>query len=134
MPMLSGNYLLQWNVDDLHHETLDWLSTTALWNRETAFFQKLLDTYGPKFTSHEEMQRREVLQKFIDEYSSDVVTRFRESLLDHESKLAGLLRDRKNPEPSYLHEHRTLIAELTTFGVGYRKFKNDLFSLIEKVL
>ncbi|MEJ0057627.1 MAG: hypothetical protein WDN75_19465 [Bacteroidota bacterium] len=97
MPMLSGNYLLQWNVDDLHHETLDWLSTTALWNRETAFFQKLLDTYGLSSPRMKKCSAGRSCKKFIDEYSSDVVTRFRESLLDHESKLAGLLRDRKNP-------------------------------------
>lgn len=136
MPILSspGNFMLQVNIEDLHRQTLDWLSTTLLWSREASFFQKLVNAYGPKFTSDDDKKRIEGLQKFISLYSTDLVENFRQLLRHHENKLATMYKERKEADAAYIEEHKNLIVELSAFNERYHKFKNELYSMIEKVM
>ena len=43
----TGKYILQPSLLDMHRQTLEWLSATALWKRELSFFQNLLDKHAP---------------------------------------------------------------------------------------
>lgn len=126
--------MLQVNIEDMHRQTLDWLSTTLLWSRETSFFQKLVNTYSPKFTSGDDKKRVGELQKFISLYSSDLVENFRQLLRHHENKLADLYKERKEADTLYLEEHKNLMNELAAFSERYHKFRNELFSMVEKVM
>ncbi|NOT75689.1 MAG: hypothetical protein HOP08_12250 [Cyclobacteriaceae bacterium] len=112
MPLTGRNYILQLDADNLHHQTLEWLSTTGLWSRETMFYQKLLDIFGPKFTDPANKVIISNLQNFITYYSSHLVTHYRSQLLDHESKLSNFYRERKEPDQQYLQQHRALMNDL----------------------
>lgn len=53
----TGKYILEPSLMDMHHSSLEWLSTTVLWKQEVAFFQKLLDSYVAKGTSADEKKK-----------------------------------------------------------------------------
>src|SRR5690349_12655805 len=84
---VTDKYILQPTLIAKHKETLDWLSAAVLWKRELAFFQKLLDKYGPLFTSPENKKQLGHFQNLIIYYNGELVNALTSQLRHHEKKL-----------------------------------------------
>jgi hypothetical protein len=130
----TSKYILQPSLLDMHRQSLEWLSASALWKRELAFFQKLLDTHAPRFTSEDDKKKIDHFQNLIIYYSGEVVDVIRRKIRDHESQLANTLQKENESDTRYYNDHKSLMDEAATFEKSFNDLKHELFSLVEEVL
>lgn len=130
----TGKYILEPSLMDMHHSSLEWLSTTVLWKQEVAFFQKLLDAYVAKGTSMDDKKKVSHFQNVITYYGGELIDLLRKKIKTHEHKLADTLQELKVSDQEYYEEHGTLMEELSAFMKTFNSFKSEFFAFIEKKL
>ncbi|MDZ7646484.1 MAG: hypothetical protein U5K54_04520 [Cytophagales bacterium] len=130
----TGKYLLQPSLMEMHHNSLEWLSTTVLWKQEVAFFQKLLDRHSPQVTSLDDKKRVSHFQNVITYYGGELIDTLRKKIKVHEHKLADRLKELKTADAEYYQEHGELMEELSAFMKTFNSFKSDFFSFIDSTL
>ncbi len=130
----TSKYILQPSLLDMHRQSLEWLSASALWKRELAFFQKLLDTYAPRLTSEEEKQKISHFQNLIIYYQGEVVDGLRKKLRDHESQLANSLQKENEADTRYYSDHKGIMEEAASLAHTFNDLKHELFAFVEAVM
>ena len=130
----TSKYILQPSLLDMHRQSLEWLSASALWKRELAFFQKLLDTHAPRFTTEEDKKKIDHFQNLIIYYNGEVVDSIRKKLRNHEGTLANSLQKENEADTRYYSEHKDLMDEAATFDKTFTELKHGLFTFVEEVL
>lgn len=130
----TNKYIVQPNLIDMHQQSLNWLSTIALWNKELVFLQKLLDKHAADFTSTEDKKQIDRFQNLILYYHGEVIGNFRSNLVDHEKSLARSLKNLDESNTEYFTRHKALMEELAVFDLHFSKFRDDFFTFIEKVI
>lgn len=130
----TGKYVLQPSLMEMHHGSLEWLSTTVLWKQEVAFFQKLLDTYSQKAISVEDKKKVSHFQNVITYYGGELIDTLRKKIKVHEHKLADMLKELKGSDTEYFDEHGELMEELSAFMKTFNSFKSEFFAFIDKQL
>jgi len=128
----TGKYILQPSLLDMHRQTLEWLSATALWKRELSFFQKLLDKHAPTISAVEFKKQVDHFQNLITYYNGELVDILRKKLRDHESKLAHILQELKESDTEYFKEHHGIMDELDSFQKTFHTFKHSFYEFIER--
>jgi hypothetical protein len=128
----TRRYILQPGLLDMHQQTLEWLSATALWKREITFFQKVLDQHSGKSTAVEFKKDLDHFQNLITYYNGELVDELRQKLRDHESRLAHMLHDLKESDTGYFKEHNGIMDDLSTFQETFHRFKHGFFNFIER--
>lgn len=131
---VTNNYILQPSLLNKHKKTLEWLSTTILWKRELAFFQKLLDQYASKFSGADDKMKIDHFQNIILYYKGELIDSLSSRLRLHEKKLAEMLESRDETKTEYFKEHDGLMNELDALNNQFLQNKEDLFEFIEKVM
>ncbi len=131
---VTDKYILQPLLIGEHRRTLDWLSSTVLWNKELNFFQKLLDKYAGKFVEVEDKKKVDHFQSIVTYYKLEVLVNLSEKLRNHERKLADMLETRDETKTEYFKEHADLMKELESANIQLSHYKDELFSFIEKVM
>jgi hypothetical protein len=130
----TNEYILQPSLLEKHRITLNWLSSTLLWQREFNFFQKLLDQNAPKLTSVDEKKKIDHFQNLIIYYNSELIPEFRKKLRDHEHRLADMLKTKNELKTQYFKEHETIMQELESFNIRFVEYKEELFDFIEQLI
>ncbi|NJN28875.1 MAG: hypothetical protein HC819_24355 [Cyclobacteriaceae bacterium] len=130
----TGKYLLQPSLMEMHHSSLEWLSTTVLWKQEVAFFQKLLDQHSPRATSLDDKKKVSHFQNMITYYGGELIDTLRKKIKIHEHKLADRLKELKTTDSEYYQEHGELMEELGAFMKTFNSFKSDFFTFIDLTL
>lgn len=130
----SGKYILQPSLVSMHHQSLEWLSASALWKRELSFFQKLLDQNSSRATSLDLKKEMDHFQNIIIYYGGEVVDALRKKIRDHEKDLADMLQSLNESDTKYFKEHEQVMSDLTTFSKTYDQFRHELFAFIERLM
>lgn len=130
----TNSYILQPSLVEMHRQSLEYLSATALWKRELRFFQKLLDKYAPKFNVLEDKKRIDHFQSLLTYYSGELVDEINRKIRQHENNLAHLLQEKNESDTQYFHEHKNLMTQAESFSKSYDEFHHDLYDFIEKVM
>jgi len=128
---VTNDYILQPSLLEKHRRTLDWLSSTLLWQSEFNFFQKLLDQNAPKFTRVEDKKKIDHFQNLIIYYNSELILEIRKKLRDHENRLADMLKTKNETKTEYFKEHDALMEELESFSNSFSEYKEEFFEFIE---
>ena len=130
----TNEYILQPSLLEKHRRTLNWLSSSLLWQREFNFFQKLLDQNAAKATSVDEKKKIDHFQNLIIYYNSELIPEFRKKLRDHENRLADMLKTKNELKIQYFKEHETIMQELESFNIRFVEYREELFEFIEKLI
>ncbi len=130
----TNEYILQPSLLEKHRVTLNWLSSTLLWQREFNFFQKLLDQNAAKFTSVDDKKKIDHFQNLIIYYLGELIPELRKKLRDHENRLADMLKTKNELKTQYFKEHETVMQELESFNIRFVEYKEELFEFIEKLI
>ncbi len=129
-----GKYMLEPSLMDMHHSSLEWLSTTVLWKQEVGFFQKLLDSCVAKGTTTDDKKKVSHFQNVITYYGGELIDSLRKKIKLHEHKLADMMQELKGSDKEYYEEHAILMEELSAFMKTFNSFKSEFFSFIDKKL
>jgi len=127
----TGKYILQPGLLDMHRQTLEWLSATALWKREVTFFQKVLDQNAGNSDAVEFKKELDHYQSLITYYGGELIDLLRRKLRDHEHHLAHMLQQSKESDTVYFNEHKSIMDELGSFQDAFHNFKHSFFDFIE---
>ncbi|SHG71927.1 hypothetical protein SAMN04488109_1543 [Chryseolinea serpens] len=130
---VTNNYVLQPALLDKHTKTLAWLSATALWKSELAFFQKQLDGLSVLSLMREERSEVTHFQNLVLFYTVEVIEDMRKKLRNHESKLARMLETKSEWETQYYKEHGELMEDAEALSRRFEKLKVDLRTAIGKL-
>src|SRR5688572_1783886 len=131
---VTNEYILQPSLLEKHRRTLNWLSSTLLWQREFNFFQKLLDQNAPKFTTVDDKKHIDHFQNLIIYYNGELIPQLQKRLRDHENRLADMLKTKNELKTEYFKEHEALMQELEAFNISCTEYKDELFAFIERVM
>ncbi len=131
---VTNEYILQPSLLEKHRKTLNWLSSTLLWQYEFSFFQKLLDQNAAKFTTVDDKKQIDHFQNLITYYNGELIPGLRKKLRDHENRLADVLKTKNETKTEYFKEHDALMQELESFNISSIEYKEELFGFIEKVI
>ena len=126
-------HALQPELDSKHKETLTWLSSIKLWQKELAFFQTILDGTAQYFKSPEDKKKVSRFQNLFMYYHADLLLELRTKLRNHESLLARIFSGKEVIEDLYQSEHGPLMSELDEFSRQFTELKGDFFKFIEKI-
>jgi len=129
----TNRYILQPNLLDMHHKSLEWLSATALWKRELGFFQKLLDQAAPHAAAEQKPQVGH-FQSLITYYGGELVDTLRSKLREHENTLAATLQKSSEQNTQYFKEHSGIMEELEAFQNAFVGFKHQFYEFVEKTM
>ena len=124
---------IQPELDSKHKETLAWLSSIKLWQKELAFFQTILDGTAHYFTSPEDKKKVSRFQNLIMYYHADVLIDLRTKLRNHESHLLSIMTEKNVSDSPYYQEHESIMSELQVFSETFAELKNDFFKFVEKL-
>lgn len=130
----TKSYILQPSLLTKHVKTLEWLSATVLWKKELLFFRRLLDQYADKFTTADDKKQMHHLQNIVTYYKDELINSLASKLRLHEKKLADMLETKDELKTAYIKEHMDLMSELQSANDQFRNYKEELFSLVEKVI
>lgn len=130
---IPGNFTLQPALQDKHRETLNWLSSIKLWQKELAYFQTILDGTAHYFESTNDKKKISRFQNLFMYYHAEVLIELRTKLRNHESHLARIMTRKNVSDSDYFREHNLVIPELEEFSKHFTELKNDFFRFIEKI-
>lgn len=130
----TNEYILQPSLLEKHRKTLNWLSSTILWQREFNFFQKLLDQNAMKLTSVDDKKKIDHFQNLIIYYNGELIPEFQKKLRDHENRLADMLKTKNELKTQYFKEHEAIMQALESFNIRFVEYKEELFEFIEKLI
>lgn len=130
----TNKYILQPSLLDMHKQSVTWLSATAFWKREVAFFQKLLSSKASHFTTVEDKQKIDHFQSLITYYGGELIDELSTQLRKHENGLAHMLQLFNESDTRYFSEHKKIMSDLDEFATSFTKLKHDLFEFVEKAL
>lgn len=125
--------IIQPELDSKHKETLNWLSSIKLWQKELAFFQTILDGTVQYFKSPEDKKKVSRFQNLFMYYHADLLLELRTKLRNHESLLVRIFSGKEVIEDLYQSEHGPLMSELEQFSRQFTELKGDFFKFIEKI-
>jgi hypothetical protein len=129
----TGNHTLESELEIKHKETLDWLSSIKLWQKELAFFQTILDGTARYFKTPEDKKKVSRFQNLFLYYHAELLLELRAKLRKHENHLATIVSKHYSSESNYFNEHEVVISEMEQFSKLFAELKNDFFRFIEKV-
>ncbi|WP_298516793.1 hypothetical protein [uncultured Kordia sp.] len=126
---------IEWiSAEDMHTDSLHWLSQLRFIKDEHHFFEHLIATFS------RELQELDIFSS--DKEIIDAITRsFRKTkqliqiVVTHEKELTIMLDaiDQPEDEKKYKETHRQLTLEIASFLKEYRSLKTQLFRIIKDI-
>lgn len=132
----SPSAYIEWlSAEDMHEESMQWLSELEFIKDEQDFFNDLITTYTPQLTDSQRFDLTKQMAKELIRLENEATT-----LIDfvkvHNNDLKIMVDgiDQPAEEKAYKEKHRSLIAEVNSFINYNRKLKSQLFKLIKDIL
>jgi disulfide oxidoreductase YuzD len=122
------------SVEELHHDSINWLSEIKFINYEMKFLNQLLSSYYiDLLDSGYNDQIKELVDKIaIEKKSGDVLSKL---ILKHDKILSDLIQTNSvTSNKNYLETHKKFEIEMNIFLGRSKPLKMKIFKLIERVI
>lgn len=126
----TNKYILQPSLLNQHLKTLNWISTTALWQDELKAFQKILSSHASILNANEQKKNIDYFQALMMHYQTEVIDAIRGKLNSHEATLARMLELKNESDTRYFEEHDALMYELENFAQMFRSLRTELLDFV----
>lgn len=128
-------HLLDPSLENLHRESLQWMSEVELWKHELVFFQKLLEQNAPGITSTHDKKELSHLQNVIIYYNGELLDEFKQKVRRHKKYLANkLLMNEDMEEGEYRKKHGAILSHLSSFRSEFNMHKKEFFQFLSQVM
>jgi len=135
LKVADSTYLLEEGLEKLHQESMDWISEMDLWKLELDFFQKLLDTHSPQFSTIEQKKRLDYFQNLIIYYSGELIDSIIEKTKRHEVFLAKeMVEPQEMDEREYRKMHRGIEENVRSLRKRFYDYKKEFFTFVKSVI
>lgn len=131
----KGTFVPWLSAEDMHNNTLNWLSQLEFAKDEHLFFEDVVKTYIFQLLEPEISSENDALIKEINR-SEKRVNLLVEAIKVHRSDLQIMLDSIKKhkEDEHYKKEHRNLTVLVSEFLKDYQTLKFKLFEVIQKIL
>ena len=127
--------LLQTGIDDLHHDTMDWLNELEFCTTELSFLNKLLDKYFLRIKGSQQITDLSKLDTKVNAFRNKTLNVLYQEINSHEKHLAELEERRFiQDEQSIREEHKKFGSDVKAFMADVKKIKKEIFDFVEKEL
>lgn len=129
------NYIEWLSAEEMHEETLRWISELKFARDEQLFLNDLVKSYTLYLTEERVFQESKKLIGTILTSQKEVV-QLMKSVRAHENLLEVMVNDIDEliMEKAYLETHRELTFLVQTYLTDYRTLKANLFKLISSIM
>ncbi len=127
---------IEWiSPEDMHTETVEWLSELNFVRDEQDFLNSLVKHYTIQLTDAGRFEKSKAIVGGILDAEKEVKVLMKK-IQAHENQLDIMVDDIDQPtmERAYKETHRELMVLMQRYLEGYRGLKKRLFSLISKVI
>jgi hypothetical protein len=127
---------IEWiSPEDMHTETVQWLSELKFVRDEQYFLNSLVKHYTLQLTEAGRFEKSKALVSAILDAEKEVKTLMKK-IQAHENQLEIMVDDIDQPtmERAYKETHKELMTVMQRYLEGYRGLKKRLFSLISTVI
>ncbi|MCK0131743.1 hypothetical protein MWU59_09530 [Flavobacteriaceae bacterium F08102] len=128
-------YVKWLSADEMHHNTMDWLSELAFTHDELQFFEELINSFTFQLVDTQWFSKSKLLVGQISQTEKSnkdlvkIITKHRNEL-----KIMVDQVDQLSEEENYKKEHMRLIVLVRDFLAEVKSLKSALFGLIQEVL
>jgi len=122
------------SIEELHHDSRNWLSEIEFINYEMTFLNKLLSSnYIDLLDSGYDKHIKELVNKIIIEKKSG--NALSKLILEHEKVLSDLIQTNSvTSNKNYLETHKKFEIEIIIFLGRYKELKMEIFKIIERTM
>ncbi len=127
---------IEWiSPDDMHEESVQWLSELTFARDEQLFLNSLVKHYTIQLADVENYEKsKEIVGHILD--AENEVKILIKKIQTHENQLEIMIDDIDQPkmERAYKETHKELMTYMQNYLERYRGLKKQLFTLISKVI
>ena len=127
---------IEWiSPEDMHGETLQWLSELNFVHDEQLFLNSLVKHYTTQLIETKYYRESKELVGLILDAENEVKILMKK-IQTHENQLEIMVDDIDQPkmEQAYKETHKELITTMASYLENYKALKKRLFALISKVM
>ncbi len=133
--MPNIKYIESKNPDELHVESLNWISELKFIKDEQHFLDELLKSYIIQLIENQDFSKN---KKIISQLSKLRKTgeKLLKKLINHENELLILVDgiDQIKEEKHYRFLHSTYLLEVTNYFNDYKAIKRDIFIVVKAIM
>ena len=133
--MPNIKYIESKNPDELHVESLNWISELKFIKDEQHFLDELLKSYTIQLIENQDFSKN---KKIISQLSKLRKTgeNLLKKLINHENELLILVDgiDQIKEEKHYRFLHSTYLLEVTNYFNDYKAIKRDIFIVVKAIM
>ncbi len=132
---LKYGYVEWLSAQEMHEDTLRWMSELNFTRDEQLFLNNLIKSYTLELTDAKIFEESKKLINGILHAEKDIVVLMKR-VQAHENQLEIMVNDvdELKMEKAYLETHWELLNETEKYLVDYRTLKKNLFELVSKVM
>ena len=132
---INAKYIQWLSPDDMHKQSLSWISEMNFIKDEQHFFDELITAYTRKLIETKKFAANKKLIDSLNEFRRNLKTIIKK-IVEHENKLEIMVDgiDQKEEEAAYKNTHRELIDEVSYYLNEYRTLKRQLFGMIKDIM
>ena len=122
------------SIEELHHDSRNWLSEIEFINYEMKFLNKLLSSYYIDLleSGYDKPIKGLVNKIVVEKKSGNALSKL---ILEHEKILSDLIQTNSvASNKNYLETHKKFEIEIIIFLGRYKELKTEIFKLIEKIM
>ena len=122
------------SIEELHHDSRNWLSEIEFINYEMKFLNKLLSSYYIDLleSGYDKPIKGLVNKIVVEKKSGNALSKL---ILEHEKILSDLIQTNSViSNKNYLETHKKFEIEIIIFLGRYKELKTEIFKLIEKIM
>ena len=127
---------IEWiSPEDMHSETVEWISELEFARDEQLFLNGLVKHYTLQLIGDKNYEKSKKIVGAILDSENELITLLKKIQL-HENQLDILVDDVDQPkmEQAYKETHKELMVNMRVYLEQYRGLKKRLFKLISKVI
>jgi len=122
------------NIEELHHESIQWKSEINFINDEMRFLEHLLSS---KYIDFLDSGLYKKIESFIHEIDTEekIGKTIFQLIEEHEIILSYLIdNDSVTSNKNFLETHKNLNTEINNFFFDYKEIKKQIFNIVENVM
>ena len=128
-----SEHLLDIGVEELHKQSVDWLSKINFWLDEMDFFYRLIADKKKNIVPIVVQNTIWHVEKKLMKLSGTEILEIQNTVTKHEQELNLIMMNKMNEEEIFREFHFELNLKIKTFEKQYIHLKKEVFELIEQI-
>ncbi len=133
--MPNIKYIESKNPDELHVESLNWISELKFIKDEQQFLDELLKSHTIQLIEKQDFSKNKEIISHLSKLEKDG-EKLLKKIINHENELLILVDgiDQIKEEKHYRFLHSTYIMKVTNYFNEYKDVKREIFDVVKKIM